>query len=129
MLFETLATFYCIVHTEHRMDKRKSFVFPRQYRPCFSPRINQCSASGNEPIKTAVGTVMHDFYGLNTMTFHHVADILISDFQLSNFLHSMQHLKPVLKRLKTGQIQDREHFEILGSKHSFIKVMYHLVFY
>ena len=24
----------------HRMDKRKFFVFSRQYRNCFSPRIN-----------------------------------------------------------------------------------------
>ena len=30
---------------------------------------------------------------------------------------------------KTGQIQNREHFEILGSKHSFTIAMHHLAFY
>ena len=56
------------------MDKRKAFVFARQYRNCFSPRINALLPR-NQPIKTAVGIVMHDFHGLKTMTFHHVADI------------------------------------------------------
>ena len=32
-------------------------------------------------------------------------------------------------KLKTGQIQDREHFEILDSKHSSIKAMHRLVIY
>ena len=58
----------------HRMDKRKSFVFARQYRNCYSRNINAL-VPRNEPIKTAVGRVMHDFHGLKTMTFHLVADI------------------------------------------------------
>ena len=29
-----------IENAVHRMDKRKSFVFSRQYRNCFPPRIN-----------------------------------------------------------------------------------------
>ena len=32
------------------------------------PEINQSN-------KAAVGIVMHDFHGLKTMTFHHIADI------------------------------------------------------
>ena len=48
----------------HRMDKRKSFVFSRQYRNCFS------LVSRNELITTAIGMVMHDFHGLKTITFH-----------------------------------------------------------
>ena len=62
--------------TNHRIDKRKSFVFARQYGNCFSWRIN-APVPRNQPIKTAVGIVMHDFHGLKTMTFHHVADIVI----------------------------------------------------
>ena len=56
------------------MDKRKTFVFARQYRNCFSQRINAL-VPRNQPIKTALGIVMHDFHGLRTMTFHRVADI------------------------------------------------------
>ena len=63
-----------MVVTHHRMDKRKSFVFARQYRNCFSRRINAL-VPRNQPIKTAIGMVTHDFYGLNTMTFHRVEDI------------------------------------------------------
>ena len=33
-------TFLNICETVHRMDKHKSSVFPRQYRNCFSRRIN-----------------------------------------------------------------------------------------
>ena len=58
----------------HRMDKRKSFVIARQYRNCFSQRINAL-VPRNQPIKTAVEIVMDDFHGLKTMTFHRVADI------------------------------------------------------
>ena len=56
------------------MDKHKSFVFSRHYRNCFSRRINAL-VPRKEPIKTAIGMVTHDFYGLKTMTFHRVADI------------------------------------------------------
>ena len=56
------------------MDKRKSVVFARQYRNCFS-RGKNALVPRNQPIKTAVGIVMHDFHGLKTMTFHCVADI------------------------------------------------------
>ena len=59
---------------EQRMDKRKPFVFPEQYRNCFSPRI-KALVLRNLPIKTAIGMVMHGFHGLKTVTFHHVADI------------------------------------------------------
>ena len=61
----------------HRMNKRKSFVFARQYRNCFFQRINAL-VPRNQPIKTDVGIVMHDFHGLKTMTFHRVADIAYS---------------------------------------------------
>ena len=56
------------------MDERKSFVFARQYRNCFSRRINAL-VPRNQPIKTDIGMVTHNFYGLKTMTFYHVADI------------------------------------------------------
>ena len=56
------------------MDKRKSFVFVRQYRDCLSRKINALMPR-NQPMKTAVGIVMHDFNGLKTITFHRVADI------------------------------------------------------
>ena len=56
------------------MGERKSFVFARQYRNCFSRRINALMPR-NQPIKTAVGTVMNDFHGLKTLTFHHFAGI------------------------------------------------------
>ena len=66
-----LLSFYPMLY---RMDKRKSFVFTRQYRNCFFRRINAL-VPRNQPIKTAVGIVMHDFHGLKTMTFHRVADL------------------------------------------------------
>ena len=53
----------------HRMDKRKYFVFAG-----ISRRINPL-VPRNQPIKTAIGMVTHDFHGLKTMTFHRVADI------------------------------------------------------
>ena len=56
------------------MDKRKSFVFARQYRCCFSRRINAL-VSRNLPIKIAIGMVMHDFHDLKTMPIHCVAAI------------------------------------------------------
>ena len=56
------------------MDKRKSFVFPRQCRNFFSRRIN-ILLPRNLPIKTAIGMVMHDFHGPKTVTFHRVEDI------------------------------------------------------
>ena len=65
---------FIITDETHRMDKRKSFVFARQYRNCSSRRINAL-VSRNQSIKTAAGIVMHDFNGLKTMTFHRVADI------------------------------------------------------
>ena len=52
----------------------KPIVFARQYRNSFSWRINVL-VPRNQPIKTALGVVMHDFHGLKTMTFHHVAGI------------------------------------------------------
>ena len=55
-----------------RMDKRKSFVFPRQYRSCFSQRIIALLPR-NSPIKTAVGIVTHDLHGLKKKTLHHVS--------------------------------------------------------
>ena len=61
-----------LVHGQ-RMDKRKSFVFARQYRNCFSRKINPL-VPRNQPIKTAVGIAMHDVHGLKTMIFHRVAD-------------------------------------------------------
>ena len=63
-----------IIAQPHMMDERKSFVFARQYRNCFSQRINAL-VPRNQPIKTAVGIVMHDFQGLKTMPIHRVADI------------------------------------------------------
>ena len=60
---------------DYKMEKRKSFVFPRQYRNCFSRRINSLLPR-NQPIKTTVGIVMHDFHDLKTMNFHQVADIV-----------------------------------------------------
>ena len=64
------------------MDKRKSFVFARQYRNCFSRRINALVPK-NQPIKTAIGMVTHDLHGLTAMIFHRIADTLhISDLQL-----------------------------------------------
>ena len=49
--------------THHRIDKRKSFVFTRQYRNCFSRRTNGM-VPRNQLIKTAIGMVMHNFHGL-----------------------------------------------------------------
>ena len=73
---------YCVskvVRKHHRMNKCKSFVFARQYRNCFSRRINALLPR-NEPIKTTTGEerfslVLHDFHGLKTITFHSGADI------------------------------------------------------
>ena len=59
---------------DRRMDKRKSFVFPKQYRNCFSRRINALVLR-DQPIKTTIGMVMHDFHGLKTETFLSVEDI------------------------------------------------------
>ena len=55
--------------SNHRMDKCKSFVFLRQYRNCFSRRINTL-VSRNLPIKMTIDMAMHDFYDMKTMTFH-----------------------------------------------------------
>ena len=57
------------------MDKRKSFVFAKQYSNCFSRRINAL-VPRYQPIKTAIGMVTHDFHGWKTMTFHRIADII-----------------------------------------------------
>ena len=62
------------LHVLHRMDKFKSFVFARQYRNCFARRIN-AMVPRNQPIKTAIGMVAHDFHGFKTMTFHHVVQL------------------------------------------------------
>ena len=62
-----------VVCFRHRMNKRKFFVFRRQYRNCFSGRTNALLPR-NYPINIAIGMVMHDFHGLKTMTFHRVAD-------------------------------------------------------
>ena len=56
------------------MDKRKSFVFARQHRNCFSRKINAL-VPRNQPIKAAVGMVMYDFHGLKTITLRRVAGI------------------------------------------------------
>ena len=74
-----LETFHCTHHpaipeSDHKMDKRKSFVFARQYRNCFSLRINAL-VPRNQSSKTVIGMVTHDFYSLKTMTFYRVADI------------------------------------------------------
>ena len=58
----------------HRMAKRNSFVFARQYRNYFSRMINALVAR-NQLIKTAIGKVTHDVHGLKTMTFHCVTNI------------------------------------------------------
>ena len=77
----------------------------------------------NQPIKTAVGIVMHDFHGLKTD--------LPPRFRRCLFLTYSFRDNPFLSRnvttetysktsLKTRQIQDCLVFEILGSKHSLI---------
>ena len=55
------------------MDKRKCFIFARQYRNYFFQRIDAL-VPRNQPVKMTIGMVTHDFHGLKTMTFH-VADI------------------------------------------------------
>ena len=69
-----IPSFLWSVVLQHRMDKRKSFVLDRQYRNCFSRRINAL-VPRNQPIKTAIGMVTHDIHGLKTMTFHRVTYI------------------------------------------------------
>ena len=59
------------------MDKRKSFVFAKQYRN-FSSRRTDALAPRNQPIKTAIGMVTHDFHDLKAMTFDRVEDIAYS---------------------------------------------------
>ena len=61
-----------IVCFRHIMDKRNS---------CISQTVqklllwkNKCSAA-QKLTKIAIGMVMHDFNGFNTMTFHRIADI------------------------------------------------------
>ena len=53
----------------------KSFVFPQRVKklPLWK---DLRSGALKLPIKTAIGIGMHDFYGLKTMTFHCVADII-----------------------------------------------------
>ena len=106
------------------MNKRKSFVFARQYRNYFSPRINALVLR-NWPIKTAIGMGMNDFHGLKTMTsFHCIPNIayfwlavteIIQLFSLNVTFETLSKTK-----LKTGKIQESEYFEILGSEHSLI---------
>ena len=58
----------------HRMDKRKSFVFARQYRNRFSQRINALSAQKS----TNQNSCWHSdarYSWLETMIFHRIADI------------------------------------------------------
>ena len=76
---------FIIIDETHKMGKRKSFVFARQYRSCSSQRINAL-VSRNQSIKTAVGIVMQDFDGLKTMTFHRVADIAYSDLTVTEII-------------------------------------------
>ena len=109
-----------VILINYRIDKRKSFVFPRQYRNCLSRTINALLLK-NQPIRTAVGIVIHDFHGLKAITFHHVADIAYFWFavmEIIQFLSLNVAFENCCKtKLKTGQIQERECFEILGSKH------------
>ena len=63
--------------------------------------------------------VMQDFNGLKTMTFHCLADIAFSDLQLLFSVNVTPETCPITL-LKAEKIQDREHFEIVGSKHSLI---------
>ena len=69
------------------------------------------------------------------MTFHCVADIAYfwpAVTEIIQFFHSIPNVTSGTCSktwLKTGQIQDWEHFEILGYKRSLIKAMHHLVFY
>ena len=85
------------------MDKRSSFVFARQYRNCFSRRINAL-VPRNPAIKTA------DIHGLMTMTFHHVADIeyfLLAFTEIVQFFSRNVTPETYSKtQLKTEQIQD-----------------------
>ena len=81
------------------MDKGRSFVFPRQYRNCFSQRINAL-VPRNGPIKRTISMMMHDFHALKTMTFHYVADIAYFWFAVTEiiwFFHSIYRLRPVPK--------------------------------
>ena len=76
---------------QQRMDKHTSFVFARQYRNCFSRRINAL-VPRNQPIKTAVGIVMYDFHGLKTIIFRRVADIAyfwLAVTEIFQFFHVM----------------------------------------
>ena len=70
----TVIVIFIFIELDHKMDKCRSFVSPRQHRNCFSRRINTL-VPRNQPIKTAIGMVTHDFHGLKTMTFHCDADI------------------------------------------------------
>ena len=92
-------TWQKVVGRSHRMDKRESFVIARQYRNCFSRGINVL-VPRNEPVKTAIGIVMHDFYGLKAMSFHCVSDIAYLLLEVTEiiqfFLQSTVCMRPVL---------------------------------
>ena len=70
--------------------------------------------------------VMHDFHGLKTMTFHYFADFPISDLQLQRIIQffscNVTSETCSETKLKTGQMQDCQVFEILGSKHSLYSI-------
>ena len=59
--------------THNRMEKRKSFVFARQYRIRFSQRTNALLRR-NRPIMMAIGMAMHDFHSKRTKTFYCTVD-------------------------------------------------------
>ena len=107
------------------MDKRASFVFPDSIEiasleesTLWFPELNQSK---------------HDFHGLKPMTFHPVVDIVYFWLTVTEiiqfFLLNVTPETCSKTKLKTGQIQDREHFEILASIRSLIEAMYHLVFH
>ena len=109
----------------HMTDKRKSFVFPAQYRNCFSAQkvINQNSHWH--------GDVRFSWPEDNFLPPRWRHCLFLTYNCMDNPIFSLHvTFETCCKRkLKTGKIQDREHFKILVSKHSLIKAMHHLVFY
>ena len=71
-----------------------------------------------------MGMGMHDFHGLKTMTFLLVADIAyfwLAVTKVTKYFLPNVTIESFLKtKMKTRKTPDKEHFETLGSKYSWI---------
>ena len=105
------------------MDERKSFVFPRQERNCFSRRINATAAQKlTNQNRHCHGDARFSWPKDNDLPLHYRNFLFLTLSYRDNQFFSLNAASmTVLEHSsKLEKNQDKEHFEILGSKRSSI---------